>query len=218
MSIDEVRRVADAVLYEGYILYPYRASAQKNRSRWQFGVLMPPGYVAADPSESSTMRAESVFEHRGEPTVEVTVRFLQVQRRRTDGAVRDVSVPTVWDEAVEQEVTETVAAQALFGGGAVTRFTVPGGGDTETTSGTRVVWRREPLTGTLWVRATPLPGPWQAARLTVQVTNESEWPLPPSGNSDVTVRPGGPDTMANFAIGPDGADTGEYGGRPPGGD
>jgi hypothetical protein len=173
MSIDEVRRVADAVLYEGYILYPYRASAQKNRSRWQFGVLMPPGYVAADPSESSTMRAECVFEHRGEPTVEVTVRFLQVQRRRTDGAVEDVSVPTVWDEAVEQEVTEAVAAQALFGGGAVTRFTVPGGGDTETTSGTRVVWRREPLTGTVWVRATPLPGPWQAARLTVQVTNES---------------------------------------------
>jgi len=180
MSIDEVRRVADAVLYEGYILYPYRASAQKNRSRWQFGVLMPPGYVAADPSESSTMRAESVFEHRGEPTVEVTVRFLQVQRRRTDGAVQDASVPTVWDEAVEQEVTETVAAQALFDGGAVTRFTVPGGGDTETTSGTRVVWRREPLTGTVWVRATPLPGPWQAARLTVQVTNESEAGSPAS--------------------------------------
>ena len=31
-DLDEVRRVADAVLYEGYILYPYRASAQKNRS------------------------------------------------------------------------------------------------------------------------------------------------------------------------------------------
>jgi hypothetical protein len=180
MSIADVRLIADAVLYEGYILYPYRASAQKNRSRWQFGVLMPPGYVASDPSESSTLRAECVFEHRGEPTVEVTVRFLQVQRRRTDGAVQDVSVPNVWDEAVEQEVTETVTAQALFGGGAVARFAVPGGGDTETTSGARVVWRREPLTGTLWVRATPLPGPWQAARLTVQVTNESEAGAPAS--------------------------------------
>ena len=84
MSLAEVRRVADAVLYEGYILYPYRASAQKNHSRWQFGVLMPPGYAAADPSESSTMRAECVFEHRGQPAVEVTVRFLQMQRRRTD--------------------------------------------------------------------------------------------------------------------------------------
>ena len=60
MSLDAVRRIADAVLYEGYILYPYRASAQKNRSRWQFGVLMPPGYTAADPSESSVMRAECV--------------------------------------------------------------------------------------------------------------------------------------------------------------
>jgi hypothetical protein len=57
VSAGEVRRVADAVLYEGYILYPYRASAQKNRSRWQFGVLMPPGYAATDPSESTTMRA-----------------------------------------------------------------------------------------------------------------------------------------------------------------
>jgi hypothetical protein len=215
MSIDEVRRVADAVLYEGYILYPYRASAQKNRSRWQFGVLMPPGYVAADPSESSTMRAESVFEHRGEPTVEVTVRFLQVQRRRTDGAVQDASVPTVWDEAVEQEVTETVAAQALFGGGAVTRFTVPGGGDTETTSGTRVVWRREPLTGTLWVRATPLPGPWQAARLTVQVTNESECPLQPIQSASNPVVRDGSDKMADFAIGPVTDDSGGYGGSSP---
>ena len=41
MSVDAVRAVADAVLYEGYLLYPYRASAQKNRSRWQFGVVMP---------------------------------------------------------------------------------------------------------------------------------------------------------------------------------
>jgi hypothetical protein len=189
MSLAEVRRVADAVLYEGYILYPYRASAQKNRSRWQFGVLMPPGYTAADPSERSTMRAECVFEHRGQPTVEVTVRFLQVQRRRTDSApadasVRDTGVPAVWDEAVEQEVTVTVPSQNLFGDGTVTRFTVPGGTDTEpmsdaeTTSGTRVVRRREPLAGTVTVRATPLPGPWQAARLTVEVTNESEFPVP----------------------------------------
>ena len=41
-SLDGVRAVADAVLYEGYLLYPYRASSAKNRSRWQFGVLGPP--------------------------------------------------------------------------------------------------------------------------------------------------------------------------------
>jgi hypothetical protein len=168
MSLDAVRRIADAVLYEGYILYPYRASAQKNRSRWQFGVLMPPGYAAADPSELATMQAECVFEHGGRPAVEVAVRFLQVQRRHTAGAAA-----SVWDEAVEQEVAVTAASPALLGDGTVTRFSIPGGEETETPPGGRVVRRREPLAGTATVRATPLPGPWQAARLTVRVTNES---------------------------------------------
>ena len=39
--IARVRAIADAVLYEGYLLYPYRASSSKNQSRWQFGVLGP---------------------------------------------------------------------------------------------------------------------------------------------------------------------------------
>jgi len=168
MNLDGVRSVADPVLYEGYILYPYRASAQKNRSRWQFGVLMPPGYAAADPSESSGLRAECVFEHSGQPAVEVTVRFLQVQRRHTPGA-------PAWDEAVEREVTAAASGQVLLGHGTVTRFTVPGGEDTETEteSGGSVVRRRAPLAGSVSVRAMALPGPWQAARLTVEVTNES---------------------------------------------
>ena len=179
MSLAEVRRVADAVLYEGYILYPYRASAQKNRSRWQFGVLMPPGFAAANPSETSQMQAECVFEHRGRPTVEVTARFLQVQRRRTEGTapdatVPDISVPDVWDEAVEREVTVRVTSQALFGDGTAKEFAVPDGVDVATTADARVVRRREHLTGSVSVRATPLPGPWQAARLTVRVANESE--------------------------------------------
>jgi len=183
MSLDAVRRVADAVLYEGYILYPYRASAQKNRSRWQFGVLMPPGYAAEDPSETTALRTECVFEHEGQPAVEVTVRFLQVQRRRTEGAVPGAPEPgpAVWDEAVEQEVTVTAGSPALFGPGQVVRFSVPGGEQAETDSGARVVRRREPLTGSVSLHATPLPGPWQAARLTVRVVNESGDPLPSGG-------------------------------------
>jgi hypothetical protein len=175
VNLDEVRRVADAVLYEGYILYPYRASAQKNRSRWQFGVLMPPGYAATDPSESSTLRAECVFEHAGQPSVEVTVRFLQVQRRHTTGQSDPApgTPPSVWDEAVAREITVASSGAPLLGEGCVTPFTVPGGEETETLSGARVVRRRAPLTGSVSVRATPLPGPWQAARLVVEVRNES---------------------------------------------
>jgi hypothetical protein len=175
MSLEEVRRIADAVLYEGYILYPYRASSQKNQSRWQFGVLMPPGYTAVDPSENAALQAECVFEHYGDPAVEVTVRFLQVQRRRTEAtSALDPLGPAVWDEAVEREATVTVAGPDLLGPGAVSRFTVPGGEDTEILPGARVVRRREPLTGSVSVHATSLPGPWQAARLTVRVKNESD--------------------------------------------
>ena len=41
MKTDAVEKVANAVLYEGYMLYPYRASAIKNQQRFNFGVLYP---------------------------------------------------------------------------------------------------------------------------------------------------------------------------------
>jgi hypothetical protein len=192
MSIDEVRRVADAVLYEGYILYPYRASAQKNRSRWQFGVLMPPGYAAADQSETAVQQAECVIEFRDQPTIDVVLRFLQVQRRRTletaaDGGPAAEDLPPTWDEAVEQEVTVHVTSAALLAAGTVARFTVPGGANVESVPGGRVVRRRAQLAGSVAVRATPLPGPWQAARLTVRVTNESGGPEAGPGGAEAPV-------------------------------
>ena len=48
MSAPPVEKIADAVLYEGYLLYPYRSSAVKNRQRWNFGIVYPHAY-----SESS---------------------------------------------------------------------------------------------------------------------------------------------------------------------
>ena len=167
-NVDDVRRVADAVLYEGYILYPYRASAQKNRSRWQFGVLMPPAFAAADPSETTTARAECVFTRDGEPSVDVVVRFLQVQRR-TGGPGESGA----WDEAVEREARAAAAGAALFGDGTTTPFTIAGGEDHEATGNADVVRSRRSLRGVVTVRATELPGPWQAARLTVGVTNQT---------------------------------------------
>ncbi len=44
MSSDLVEKIANAVLYEGYLLYPYRSSAVKNQQRWNFGVIFPPAY------------------------------------------------------------------------------------------------------------------------------------------------------------------------------
>ena len=164
--------MADAVLYEGYILYPYRASAQKNQSRWQFGVIMAPGYAAAEESEASASRAECVLEHTGSPSVTVLLRFLQVQRRTADGAV--------WDEAVEREVEVTADALSLFGDGVTHEFAVPGGEDRDEGA----VRRREPLAGTITVRTAEVPGPWRAVRLQVVILNQTALASTPRHRDD----------------------------------
>ena len=179
MSLDAVRSIADAVLYEGYILYPYRASSQKNQSRWQFGVVMAPGYAAADPSEASFTQAECVLEHTGRPVVQVILRFLQVQRRTTEGPGQDQA----WDETVEREIEVTAGPEALLADGLVEEFAIPGGEDREPhdeagsphdgTGPRYAVRRREPLAGVVSVRAIPVPGPWRAVRLQVRVENRT---------------------------------------------
>jgi hypothetical protein len=180
VSLDAVRRIADAVLYEGYILYPYRASAQKNRSRWQWGVVMGPGYAAADPSERDFTQAEVVLEHAGQPAVRVMLRFLQVQRRSTEVSEPGAAAQT-WDEAVEREIEFTVGRDDLLGAGYVHDFAVDGGQERQPLAGEPgaggepgyAVRRREPLAGLVSVRAFPLQGPWQAVRLQVRVENRT---------------------------------------------
>jgi hypothetical protein len=183
MNLDAVRSIADAVLYEGYILYPYRASSQKNQSRWQWGVVMAPGYAAADPSESSVTQAECILEHTGQPVVQVVLRFLQVQRRTTEGSGQ------AWDEAVEREIEITADSAALLGDGVVKEFAIAGGedrepldepGDPNGAGPQYAVRRREPLAGLVSVRAIPIPGPWRAVRLQVRVENRTVVsPVPP---------------------------------------
>ncbi len=185
MNLTAVRSIANAVLYEGYILYPYRASSQKNQSRWQFGVVMAPGYAAADPSESSFTQAECVLEHTGQPVVQVILRFLQVQRRTTEGS----GPGQAWDEAVEREIEVTADTAALLGDGVVEEFAIAGGEDREPLDEPGgphgavrryAVRRREPLAGAVSVRAIPLHGPWRAVRLQVRAENRTMVsPVPP---------------------------------------
>jgi hypothetical protein len=110
---ESVRAVADAVLYEGYLLYPYRATSDRNRSRWQFGVLGPPG--AADAGLGEDDRLSAQFLVRDASTLTVVVRFLHLQRRRAEQRtptgdhllVDELVTPAgswmTWDEAVEAE-------------------------------------------------------------------------------------------------------------------
>src|SRR5690242_18207481 len=79
-------KVADAVLYEGYVLYPYRASAVKNQFRWQFGVVAPRQW-SEQGGEPWQMRTECLIERHGPASVEITVRFLQVEEKEGEGGV-----------------------------------------------------------------------------------------------------------------------------------
>ncbi len=83
MNVDRIKKIADAVLYEGHLLYPYRASALKNRKRWNFGVLVPEAYHQIQPdSDACLMRTECLVEGDEQTTIEVKVRFLHLLKRR----------------------------------------------------------------------------------------------------------------------------------------
>jgi hypothetical protein len=76
-----VNRIAEAVLYEGYILYPYRPSV-KNRQRWTFGGLYPEAYCQAQQcGDTSGNQTECLVRGGDDTTVEVAVRFLHLTAR-----------------------------------------------------------------------------------------------------------------------------------------
>jgi hypothetical protein len=156
-----VKPVADAVLYEGYLLYPYRASSTKNQVRWQFGVLMPPAFVATGSGERDTMFVDFLAEPGPTAVAHVRVRFLQVQTRLTGGGS--------WQEAVEQEADVSFALSDLLAAERVTPITIPGGtetdGDVERT--------RAALSADVRARARALPGPYGGVRVRLTVSNTS---------------------------------------------
>ncbi|MCC3312459.1 hypothetical protein [Nocardia africana] len=155
-SRERARAVADAVLYEGYLLYPYRADARKNRCRWQFGVLGPVGAHASGLGEESELAGQMPIAPDGEPVLRFTLRFLQLQHRGVhDADGTPVAEPTAagdtwpdWDEAVEREITVGPCAPVAT----TVPFEIPGGRDTEplvdpATGPANIVRTRHPLRG-----------------------------------------------------------------------
>lgn len=82
MKTSLVEKIADAVLYEGYILYPYRSSSVKNQQRWNFGALCPESYSLAQAgTENWTMQTECLVEYQPETVLNITARFLHLVQR-----------------------------------------------------------------------------------------------------------------------------------------
>jgi hypothetical protein len=167
--LEELSAVADAVLYEGYLLYPYRRSSTKNRVRWQFGVLFPRDWVeAAGPlvpgvsgsADSWYQRTECLLRVR-EPgaVVRVRVRYLQMQHKQVEAAGPDGIHRTVaslrtddgvthltFDEAVPHEVDITVRLADLLKTARTSSVGAAAGTDIEPLpagAGRVVRWREE---------------------------------------------------------------------------
>jgi len=96
MTASLVEKIADAVLYEGYILYPYRPSAVKNQQRWNFGALCPESYsLAQKGTESWTMQTECLVRHSDETVLSLKVRFLHLVSREVGKRIADCRLPVV---------------------------------------------------------------------------------------------------------------------------
>jgi hypothetical protein len=113
--VDPVRAIADAVLYEGYVLWPYRRSALKNTRRWTFGGVYPRAHSAVHPDDPWVMQTECLAEASCEATFDVRVRFLHPVGRQVMRAAGDSLEPVdeltvagrrylTWSEAVEREI------------------------------------------------------------------------------------------------------------------
>ena len=101
MNFTSVEKIAAAVLYEGYILYPYRATATKNRQRWNFGTLYPRIYAEAQrPQEPFRLISECLLILGDNASLDIKVSFLQLVPQPINSTLADPSLD--WDEAVER--------------------------------------------------------------------------------------------------------------------
>jgi len=186
------RSVADAVLYEGYLLYPYCRSSGKNRVRWQFGVLAPRAWTeargpvresVAGSADAWRQRTECLLEAGASARLRVQVRFLlvqrrSVQRRGADGAFVEVDELEVagerhltFDEAVPHEVEVTVELGALAGRAHTELRTLVGAEETEPLADARIVRTRAPVSARLRLSISEAPAPFALHLLRVEIEN-----------------------------------------------
>jgi hypothetical protein len=182
------RKVADAVLYEGYVLYPYRASSRKNQIRWQFGVVAPRAFAERDPSEDWAMQTEILLDPGMDARLDVRIRFLRVQERSVERATADGgfepvaslevdgALLTSWDEAVEEEINVSqVTLSDLFMAERIVPIEYPYSEEIEAFAGGRIVRRRQALRGVLRIGGEMAPARWALAKLRVRIENETPW-------------------------------------------
>jgi len=113
MNLSLADKIARAVLYEGYVLYPYRPNTFKNRQRWTFGGLFPRDFSAGERWQSQT---EWLVLGGQDTTLEFHVRCLQLQKRAIGRLVEPLAA---WDPdcppAYYEVATLVVGERTLYG-------------------------------------------------------------------------------------------------------
>jgi hypothetical protein len=185
--VDAVRQIADAVLYEGYVLWPYRRSALKNTRRWTFGGVYPRAHSEEHPDDRWIMRTECLVEGPPESKVDVRVRFLHVVRREVmskapSGALQPVDELTVdgeryltWEEATERELVAPALPLGQLRSAKHIEIAIPAGRDEEQLSGGALVRTSSELEGRVEIAAEALRRGLH--RLSVQITNTTAFPV-----------------------------------------
>ncbi|MEU6096914.1 hypothetical protein [Streptomyces sp. NPDC047079] len=187
------RRVADAVLFEGCALHPYRGSSAGHGLPRQSGVLVPPAWGAGR-EEYDFQHTECLMEPRTGATLAVELRFLRVRRRtvqRADPGGTFTTVPELLtgdrglvprDEGTEERVEAVVTPAELVDGDGVTlTFARPAREESEPVLAEdgrvvgRLLRRYEEISGALRLSARRLDGPFPVMRLTAVVENTSPW-------------------------------------------
>lgn len=189
---ESLAAVADAILYEGYLLYPYRRSSPKNKVRWQFGVLAPKSWLPCDVDADTSVtgsadgwyqQTECLLEAPENAVIEVRLRFLQVQHRSVQQADRDgfhpVDALTVngqqfltFDDAVPRE-HDVVASVASLRAPAVVEICVTAGEVIEPLPGNagRIVRSCEQISARMRLSVTDADAPFKLAKLRVTTEN-----------------------------------------------
>jgi|HubBroStandDraft_3_1064219.scaffolds.fasta_scaffold104773_2 hypothetical protein len=191
MNLTRVDQIAKAVLYEGYMLYPYRPSSVKNRQRWNFGVLYPRAYSEAQGGEEACiMRTECLVSGSTGTSIEVKLRFLHLQTRsvrpsaEVRGDVRTGSLPDGWQEAVEREVGVPELAIAALLAGTTFLFAFPSQARFESERDGMIEHRQEAVEGTIEVSAESVGE--DLFRVSVHVQNLTQMEIP-AANRDAAL-------------------------------
>lgn len=189
--METVEKVAATVLYEGYLLWPYRRSAIKNQKRWNFGGVFPRAFSESSGTGDPWQMQTQCLVTGTVPSVAVKVKFLQavdrkVARNNSSGDLEYVESIQVgserhvaWEEARERDLSTGFLRLKELATLRTFDLSIREGSDEESLIGADgvvagvLVYTWKSLTGMIEISAEEIQD--QVFRLTIRLSNHTPW-------------------------------------------